>query len=65
MICQVDGLKNKEAGVGQKKENAPTLDTCWNTIKNYLYNNKYERWGLEIVLSSSFVESICQSIKDS
>ena len=43
VICQVDGLKNKEAGAGQKKESASALDTYWNTIKNYLYNNKYER----------------------
>lgn len=42
MICQVDGLKNKEAA-GQKKENTSTLDNYWNTIKNYLYNNKYEK----------------------
>ena len=41
VICQVDGLKNKEAA-GQK-ENTSTLDNYWNTIKNYLYNNKYEK----------------------
>lgn len=41
VVCQVDGLKNKEAA-GQK-ENTSTLDNYWNTIKNYLYNNKYEK----------------------
>ena len=40
-ICQLDLLKNKEAA-GQK-ENTSTLDNYWNTIKNYLYNNKYEK----------------------
>ena len=43
VVCQIDGLKNKEAGVGQKKESLLALDKYWNIIKNYLYNNKYER----------------------